>query len=55
MVSGALTFVMAARYRRTGALMPAGLVAVISAAMTLFYVWNLLLFSPDLSGARKQR
>ncbi|KAL4436505.1 hypothetical protein ABPG75_003644 [Micractinium tetrahymenae] len=47
-ISAALAWVMWQRYSRTGKLMPAGMVAGLSAAMTAFYVWNLLLFKPNL-------
>ncbi|KAF6248580.1 transmembrane proteins 14C-domain-containing protein [Scenedesmus sp. NREL 46B-D3] len=43
LIAAGLTYVMYERYSRTGRLMPAGLTAGLSAAMTVFYVWSLLL------------
>jgi uncharacterized membrane protein len=48
-VSVALTVVMVQRYQQTGKVMPGGAVAALSAAMALFYLWNLLLFRPKLA------
>ncbi|KAF8071379.1 FAX5 [Scenedesmus sp. PABB004] len=42
-VAAALTSVMGLRYVATGKFMPAGLTAGLSAAMSAFYVWSLLL------------
>lgn len=47
-VSTVLAYVMWQRYARTGKVMPAGMVAALSAAMTVFYLWNLLIFKPNL-------
>eukprot|EP00882_Tetradesmus_deserticola_P007647 GHRQ01008052.1.p3 GENE.GHRQ01008052.1~~GHRQ01008052.1.p3 ORF type:complete len:119 (+),score=41.12 GHRQ01008052.1:535-891(+) len=43
LVAAGLTFMMYQRYSTTGKFMPAGLTAGLSAAMTVFYVWSLLL------------
>jgi uncharacterized membrane protein (UPF0136 family) len=45
-VSAALTAVMYKRFLSTGKLMPAGVIALLSAAMMIFYVWNLLVIKP---------
>ena len=37
-----LSVVMGLRYYRTGKVMPAGALAVLSGGMSLFYVWNML-------------
>ncbi len=41
-----LTGVMYKRFLSTGKMMPAGLVSIFSAAMSIFYVWNLLAVKP---------
>ena len=43
MVSGTLTVVMGQRYQHTSKLYPAGVVAALSAGMSLFYVAKLVL------------
>lgn len=48
-VSLALTVIMYKRFLSTGKFMPAGIVSLLSAAMTLFYVWNLLVIKPPSS------
>ncbi|PSC68036.1 membrane protein [Micractinium conductrix] len=52
-VSACLTYLMWQRLQRTGKVMPAGMVASLSAAMSLFYVWNLLLFKPNLPASKQ--
>lgn len=52
-ISAALAWVMWQRYTRTGKLMPAGMVAGLSAAMAAFYIWNLLLFKPNLPAPKQ--
>ena len=46
LVALALTGVMYKRFLSTGKMMPAGIVALLSAAMSIFYVWNLLAVKP---------
>ena len=41
-----LTGVMYKRFLTTGKMMPAGLVSIFSAVMSIFYVWNLLAIKP---------
>ncbi|KAK9840844.1 hypothetical protein WJX81_008553 [Elliptochloris bilobata] len=45
-VAAALTVVMFRRWQATGKFMPAGLVAVLSGAMVIFYVWNMIFVGP---------
>ncbi len=52
MVALALTGVMWKRYAASGKMMPAGMIALLSAAMSTFYVWNLTVVKPPVSGAR---
>ena len=40
------------RFLASGKMMPAGLVAMLSAGMTIFYVWNLLAVKPPVATAR---
>lgn len=51
LISLGLTAMMYKRFLATGKFMPAGLVALISALMSIFYVWNLLAMKPP-SGIR---
>ena len=41
-----LTGVMYKRFLSTGKMMPAGVVSILSAGMSIFYVWNLLAVKP---------
>ena len=41
-----LTGMMYKRYQSTGKMMPAGIVAILSAAMSIFYVWNIIAVKP---------
>ena len=41
-----LTGMMYKRYQSTGKMMPAGMVAILSAAMSVFYVWNIIAVKP---------
>ena len=41
-----LTGIMYKRFQSTGKMMPAGVVALLSAAMSVFYVWNMLAVKP---------
>ncbi|KAK9905930.1 hypothetical protein WJX75_009134 [Coccomyxa subellipsoidea] len=45
-IAASLTAIMYKRFLATGKFMPAGLVALLSSAMTVFYVWNLLAMKP---------
>lgn len=47
-MSSLLVYAMAKRYQSTGKVMPAGIVAILSAIMSAFYLWNLFLFKPNL-------
>ncbi|BDA47731.1 probable transmembrane protein 14C [Coccomyxa sp. Obi] len=49
LISASLTAVMYKRFLTTGKFMPAGMVALMSALMTVFYVWNLLAMKPPSS------
>lgn len=46
LVALALTGIMYKRFLSTGKMMPAGVVALLSMAMSIFYVWNLLVVKP---------
>ena len=48
-IAAGLTVMMYKRYMATGKFMPAGLVALLSSLMTIFYVWNLLAIKPPSS------
>lgn len=52
LVAVLLTAVMYKRFLASGKMMPAGLVAMLSAGMTIFYVWNLLAVKPPVATAR---
>ena len=41
-----LTGIMYKRFQATGKMMPAGMVALLSGAMSVFYVWNMLEVKP---------
>lgn len=41
-----LTGIMYKRFQSTGKMMPAGVVALLSAAMSAFYVWNMVAVKP---------
>lgn len=45
-IAASLTAIMYKRYLATGKFMPAGLVALLSSVMTVFYVWNLFAMKP---------
>lgn len=49
LVSLLLSVVMGLRWHKTGKVMPAGVIFVISAAMTIFYIWNLQHFKEPLT------
>ena len=51
-VALALTGVMCKRYAASGKMMPAGMIALLSAVMSAFYVWNLMVVKPPVSGPR---
>ena len=51
-VALALTGIMYKRYAATGKVMPAGIIALLSAGMSVFYVWNLLAIKLPESGSR---
>lgn len=51
-VAVALTVIMYKRFLSSGKMMPAGLTAMLSALMTIFYVWNLLAVKPPAAPAR---
>ena len=46
LVALALTGIMYKRFLSTGKMMPAGVVALLSMTMSIFYVWNLLAVKP---------
>lgn len=52
LVAVMLTGVMYKRFLASGKMMPAGLIAMLSAGMTIFYVWNLLAVKPPVAPAR---
>ncbi|KAK9785345.1 hypothetical protein WJX73_006423 [Symbiochloris irregularis] len=52
-VTSALTIMMSARWRRTRKFMPPGIIAVTSAAMSLFLLWNLLCMRPPIKEAKR--
>ena len=41
-VAAVLTLAMGLRWQKTGKAMPAGIISILSGAMSIFYVWNLL-------------
>ena len=45
-VAAVLTAVMYRRWQATGRFMPAGCVALLSCAMVVFYVWNMIFVGP---------
>lgn len=54
-VAAALTAVMFRRWQATGKFMPAGIVAALSGAMVVFYVWNMVFVGPPQRPAARSQ